>query len=185
MAEGDLFCRKCGKEHQLAPTTKKKNPIKKVFKGLGTGGLIVGGGFLFSLLSVLRFLYIASAGLSMVGAAIYLFVDGSIFWGLVVLLVGTPVIISLSEYMFFPVLVLSILALIFWGIFSVFGLSISFENVWDSLWMIVLILAMGYLVFNLTSSFIRALKNKSVGSFFKENLFNFVLVFFLLYILFS
>ena len=46
---------------------KKENFIKKIFKGVGTGGLIVGGGFLYVSFTILQFLFVVSAGMSMIG----------------------------------------------------------------------------------------------------------------------
>ena len=44
-------------------TIKKESFIKKVFKGVGTGGWVVGGGFLYISFTILQFLFVAFAGL--------------------------------------------------------------------------------------------------------------------------
>ena len=77
---------------------KKESFLKKIFKGVGTGGLVVGGGFLYISFTILQFLFVAFAGLSMIGLAISLFSEGSIIWGLVALFIGTPIAIGLIYY---------------------------------------------------------------------------------------
>src|SRR3989338_11295821 len=77
---------------------KEENFLKKIFKGVGTGGLVVGGGFLYISFTILQFLFVAFAGLSMIGLAISLFSEGSIIWGLVALFIGTPIAIGLASY---------------------------------------------------------------------------------------
>ena len=54
-------------------TIKKESFIEKIFKGAGVGGLVVGGGFLYISFTILQFLFVAFAGLSMIGLAISLF----------------------------------------------------------------------------------------------------------------
>lgn len=162
---------------------KKESFLKKVFKGVGTGGLVVGGGFLYISFAILQFLFVAFVGLSMIGLAISLFSEGSIIWGLVALFIGTPIAIGLASYFFIFFLVLSILPLIIWGIISIFGFDVSFSNVWDGIWVVIKILILGGMAFFGISSFIEAIKNKDIISFFKENWF-YVLVFFFLFWLF-
>jgi len=162
---------------------KKENFLKKIFKGIGTGGLVVGGGFLYISFTILQFLFVAFAGLSMIGLAISLFSEGSIIWGLVVLFIGTPIAIGLASYFFIFFLALSILALIIWGIIYIFGFNVSFGSVWDGIWLVIKVLILGGMAFFGVSSFVEAVKNKNVLSFFKENWF-YILIFLFLFWLF-
>jgi hypothetical protein len=164
-------------------TIKKKSFLKKIFKGVGTGGLVVGGGFLYVSFTILQFLFVAFAGLSMIGLAISLFSEGSIIWGLATLFIGTPIVIGLASYFFIFFFILSILALIIWGIISIFGFDVSFSSVWDGIWVVIKILILGGMAFLGISSFIEAVKNKNAVSFFKENWF-YILIFFFLFWLF-
>lgn len=166
-----------------AMTIKKESFLKKIFKGVGVGGLVVGGGFLYISFTILRFLFIAFAGLSMIGLAISLFSEGSIIWGLVALFIGTPLAIGLASYFFIFFLFLGIIALIIWGIIYLFGFDVSFGSVWDGIWFVIKVLILGGMAFFGISSFIEAVKNKNVLSFFKENWF-YVLIFIFLFWLF-
>ncbi|OIO49356.1 hypothetical protein COS21_03645 [bacterium (Candidatus Gribaldobacteria) CG02_land_8_20_14_3_00_41_15] len=56
--------------------TKKKSLLKKIFSGIGIGGAVIGGGLFSLILVVVRFLYIASAGLSMHGMQLFCFKRG-------------------------------------------------------------------------------------------------------------
>ncbi len=167
-----------------AQTVKKESFLKKIFKGVGTGGLVVGGGFLYISFTILRFLFVAFAGLSMIGLAISLFSEGSIIWGLVTLFIGTPIAIGLASYFFIFFLFLTILALIIWGIIYIFGFNVSFSSVWDGIWLVIKVLILGGMVFFGVSSFIEAVKNKNVLSFFKENWFYIPIFLFLLWLFF-
>ena len=163
-------------------TIKKESFIKKVFKGVGTGGLVVGGGFLYISFTILQFLFVAFAGLSMIGLAISLFSEGSIIWGLVALFIGTPIAIGLASYFFIFFLFLAILALIIWGIIYLFGFDVSFGSVWDGIWLLIKVLILGGMAFFGISSFVQAVKNKDVISFFKENWFYIIIFFFLFWL---
>lgn len=163
---------------------KKENFLKKVFKGVGTGGLVVGGGFLYISFTILQFLFVAFAGLSMIGLAISLFSEGSIIWGLVALFIGTPIAIGLASYFFIFFLVLAIVALIIWGIIYLFGFNVSFGSVWDGIWLVIKVLILGGMAFFGISSFVQAIKNKDIVSFFKENWFYILLFFFLFWLFF-
>ena len=162
---------------------KEENFLKKIFKGVGTGGLVVGGGFLYISFTILQFLFVAFAGLSMIGLAISFFSEGSIIWGLVALFIGTPIAIGLASYFFIFFLFLAILALIIWGIIYIFGFDVSFGSVWDGIWLVIKVLILGGMAFFGVSSLIGAVKNKNVLSFFKENWF-YILIFLFLFWLF-
>lgn len=167
-----------------AVTIKKESFLKKIFKGVGVGGLVVGGGFLYISFTILRFLFIAFAGLSMIGLAISLFSKGSIIWGLVALFIGAPLAIGLASYFFIFFLFLAILALIIWGIIYIFGFDVPFGSVWDGIWLVIKVLILGGMAFFGISSFIEAVKNKNTTSFFKENWFNILIFFFLFWLFF-
>jgi len=163
---------------------KKESFLKKIFKGAGVGGLVVGGGFLYIAFFILQFLFVAAAGLSMIWLAVSLFSEGSIIWGLVVLFIGTPIAIGLAGYFFIFFLALTILALIIWGIIYLFGFNVSFSSVWDSIWLIIKILILGGMAFFGISSFVQAVKNRDVVSFFKETWFYILLFVFLFWLFF-
>jgi len=148
---------------------EKEGLSKKILKGMGMGGLVMGGGILYVLFVILQFLFVASAGLSMIALSISLFQDGSIIWGLIALLIGTPIAIGLARYLFIFWLFLGIIALIIWGITNLFGLNVSFDSVWDGIWWVVKILLTGGLAILLVYMFIDAVKNKDIASFFKES----------------
>ncbi len=163
---------------------EKESFFKRIFKGVGTGGLALGGGFLYLLFIVLRFLFVAAAGLSMVGLAISLFYDGSIVLGLIALIIGTPLAIGLASYLFIFWLFFGILALIIWGIINLLGFNISFNSVWDGVWWAIKILLTGGLALLLGYMFIIAVKNKDITSFFKENWGYIILFVFFLWVFF-
>lgn len=169
----------------LKDNSINQNIFKKIFKGIGVGGVIIGGGLLSLILSVLRFLYIAFAGLSTIWLAVVLFQKGSIFFGLIVLIIGTPISIGIASYFFLPVLFLSILTLIIWGIISVFGISISIDTVWAWVWFIIKVLVVGSMAYLGISDFVESIRKKQVGNFFRDNWFYIPLFFFLLWLFFS
>lgn len=171
-------------EYNSPVQNKKEHSLKKIFSGVGTGGLVVGGGFLYISFTILHFLFVAVAGLSMIGLAISLFSEGSIIWGLVALFIGTPLAIGLANYFFIFFLFLAILALIIWGIISIFGFDVSFSNIWDGIWLVIKVLILGGMAFFGISSFIEAVKNKDVLSFFKENWFYALIFIFLFWLYF-
>ena len=162
----------------------KESFLKKTFKRVGAGGLVVGSGFLWSLFAILQFLFIAFAGLSMIELAILLFSEGSIIWGLLALFIGTPIAIGIASYFFIFFLILTILASIIWSIIYIFGFDISFDSVWDGIWIFLKILVLGGMAFFGISSFVEAIKNKDVVPFFKENWFYIPIFFFLLWLFF-
>ena len=163
---------------------EKKSLVKKVFSGIGVGGAVIGGGFLYLIFVVLRFLYIALSGLSVVWLAINLFQEGSIVWGLVVLIIGTPIAIGIASFLFIPLLVLTIVSLIIWGAISIFGFDVSFDSVWDSIWLVIKVLILGGMAFFGVSEFISSVKQKRIKEFFKENWFYFPLFLFLFWLFF-
>lgn len=171
-------------DQSLSKNTTNKSFVKKVFGGIGIGGAVVGGGILFLVLTVLRFLYIAAAGLSMVILAISLFQNGSIAWGLIALIVGTPIAIGIASFLFMPILFFSILTLIIWGVVAIFGVHTSFGNIWGWLWFILKVLCVGFIAYTGIVEFIKSVKQNQLSKFFKENWFYFLLFFFLIWVFF-
>ncbi len=169
---------------QVPTLDKKESLLKKVFKGVGTGGLIVGGGFLYISFTILQFLFVAFTGLSMIWLAILLFSEGSIIWGLVALFIGAPIAIGLASYFFIFFFFLTILALVIWGVISLFGFDTSFSGVWDGMWLVIKILILGGIAFFGITGFIQSVKDREIIFFFKENWFYILLFFFLLWLFF-
>jgi len=169
-------------------TSKKESLLKKIFKGVGIGGLIgglvVGSGLLYISFVILQFLFVAFAGLSMIWLAISLFFEGSIIWGLITLFIGVPLVIGFASYFFIFFLFLAILSLIIWGIIYLFGFNIPFGSVWDGIWLLIKVLILGGMVFFGVSSFVRAIKNKNTVFFLKENWFYILLFLFLFWLFF-
>ena len=161
-----------------------KSLTKKIFSGIGVGGAVVGGGLLYLIFIVLRFLYIALSGLSMVWLAIILFQEGSIVWGLVALIIGTPIAIGIASFLFLPLLLFTVVALVIWGIISIFGLNTTFNDVWAWLWFIGKVFILGFMAYVGISEFVKAAKQKHLGNFLKETWFYIILFFFLLWIFF-
>ncbi len=155
---------------------KEKFP-KKLFKGVKISGMFLGSGFLYSIFTILNFLFIAFSGLAMIGLAISLFSEGSVFWGLIALFIGTPIAIGLASYSFIFFLILGVIALIIWGIISIFGFEVSFSNVWADVWTFLIPLVI--VVFGI-SVFLNSVKNGSVKSFIKENWFYIIIYLILL-----
>ncbi|MBI2328188.1 MAG: hypothetical protein HYU85_00815 [Chloroflexi bacterium] len=147
------------------------NVIKKIFKGVGTGGLYMGGGALLILFNIVQFVVPAIAGLSMIWWAITLFFEGSIIWGLLVLLIGTPIAIGIASYAAIFLFFIGIIAVIIWGIVSLFGFNVSFGSVWNIIWLVIKILILGGMAFIGVSSFVQAVKEN-------ELVFPFLVVFF-------
>jgi len=90
----------------------KENIIKKIFKGIGLGGLAVGGTGLYLVISILHIIFVWGTGLGMVYYGISLIIHGSIFWGLVVLFLGTPIAVAIAQFLFPFWIILLIIGLI-------------------------------------------------------------------------
>jgi hypothetical protein len=160
------------------------NVVKKLFKGAGIGGFYVGYGAFAILFSIVQFAIPAIAGLSMIWAAITLFLEGSIIWGLLVLLIGTPIAVGLAAWAAIFLFFIGIIALIIWGIISLFGFNVSFGSVWGMVWFGIKILVLGGIAFAVGSSFVQAVKEKELISFVKGNWFYVLLFIFLLWLFF-
>ena len=116
---------------------------------MGIGSLYVGGGLLSLVLSLFRFLYTAAAGFGMIALSISLFREHSILWGIVALVIGTPVAIGIANYLFFPMLIFSIVALIVWGIAHLLGSHVGIDNIEHYIWLSIFVagaLLSGYLL---------------------------------------
>ncbi len=162
----------------------KKSIFKRFFKGMGIGSLIAGGGVFFILFSILQFAFTAIAGLGMIVWAINAFSKGSIIIGLLVLLIGTPLAIGLTNYLFPFFLVLAILSAIMWGIAHIFGFRISFTSAWDLVWIILKVLVLGVMAFVGITGFVEAIKKKRLLYFFKECWLGILLFCFLFWLFF-
>ena len=156
------------------------NFIKKLLPGLGHG-LFMGGGCLFQLV---QFVVTAVAGLSMIWWAITLFLEGSILLGLLVLLIGTPIVIGIAFYAAIFLFFMGIVVLITWGIISLFGIDVSFASVWGMVWFGVKILILGGIAFAVGASFVGAVRGNGLMSFIKGSWFWIILFLFLLWLFF-
>jgi len=162
----------------------KKSIFKRFFKGVGIGSLITGGGIFFILFSILQFAFTAIAGLGMIVWAINAFSKGSIIVGLLVLLIGTPLVIGFAQWAFFFLLILAILSVIIWGIVHIFGFSISFDSAWELVWTIIKVLILGGMAFVGIVGFVKAIREKRLLYFFKEYWWGILLFCFLFWLFF-
>lgn len=153
--------------------------LKKIIKGVGFGGLVAGGGVLYLLVFLLRFVFVAIVGLYFIWLSLLLFSNGSIILGLLVLLIGTPLAIGIASYLFFFLFILTILALVIWGISHLLGHNSSFNSSWDIVWLVVKIIVEGIFGFTLVISFIEAFKQRDIKSFFKKS-WLYILIFIIL-----
>ncbi|MCH7828468.1 hypothetical protein IH982_01200 [Patescibacteria group bacterium] len=163
---------------------EKDSLLKRILSRLGMGALVVGGGALFSVITILQFLVTAIIGLGMIWWAVVLFLDGSIILGLLVLLIGTPIAIGLTHFFFFFFLAIGILATIIWGVANLFGVGLSFGNAWDIIWLVIEVVLLGGMAFLGVSGLIEAIKEKRVAEFFKGNWFYLLLFAFLFWLFF-
>ena len=163
---------------------QKESLFKRILSGLGIGGLYIGGGLLFGLGSIAKFIFTAVVGLGMVWWAIVEFSSGSIIWGLVILLIGTPIAVGIANWTFLFLFLLAILTAIIWGLVRLFGGDLSFWSIWDIIWLVVKLLILGAMAFWGISALIKAIKTKAIGSFFKEYWFYILFFFFLLWLFF-
>ena len=148
----------------LITESPKENNFKKIFKGIGSG-LGIGGLVTYGWLSfILHYVFVGIASLLMLRLAISLFSKGSVILGLLVLFIGIPIVIIVIGLISDFLIILAIIALIIWGIFHIFGFSISFGSAFSSAW--VGILAITALL--IIKEFIEAVRQKRVLEFFKE-----------------
>jgi hypothetical protein len=158
-------------EYEVERVPEKKATLKEKLLGVGWGGLVVGGSILALFVSVLRFIYVALAGLSMVYYAIVLFGEGSIFLGLLVIVFGTTIAIGIASYFFYPVLLLSIIALIVWGVSRLLGFHAGFTNIWHYTWVGVIgLIFLAVTVFGIIG-FVSAIRHKNLKEFLSSNWF--------------
>jgi len=102
---------------------------------MGQAGLVAGSGFLYLSVYILRFAFVGVCGFTAIWFSIQLILAGSILWGILALLIGTPLVIGISSY-FFPVLLgITIVSAIIWGCTRLVGGEISFSNIWSSIWL--------------------------------------------------
>ena len=158
--------------------------IKKILSKVGIGGFYVGFGAFAILFNIVQFAVPAIVGLSMIWWAITLFMEGSIIWGILVLLIGTPIAIGIAAFSAMFLFFIGIIVLIAWGIISLFGFDVSFGSVWGMVWFGIKILVLGGIALVLGGSFVEAVKGNELKSFFKENWFLIILFPFLLWLFF-
>ena len=158
--------------------------MNKFLSGLGQTGLVAGSGFIYLLVFILRFVFVALVGLSVIWISIQLFMAGSILWGILVLIIGAPLAIGLSSYFFPFLLCLTILTAIVWGCIRLFGGTVSFSSIWDGIWLVMQVLITGGMAIFGLIEFVQSIKNKAVGSFFKEYWGGMILFMFLLWLFF-
>jgi len=159
------------------------NVIKKIFKGLGTGGLYMGGGALLILFNIVQFVLPAIAGLAMIWWAITLFLEGSIIWGVVVLLIGTPIAIGIASYAAIFLFFIGIIAAIIWGVINLFGFNVSFGGVWDVIWLGITILVLAGIAFVVVSSLVGAIFKGEMNWFRRHLNWTYVLAYLLWFVL--
>jgi len=92
--------RNCDWDTPITEPLKKRGIFRKILEGIGMGGLIVGGVGFSGIMFILYIIFVWGTGLSMISYGIYLLANGSILWGLVVLLIGTPIVVGLAEAFF-------------------------------------------------------------------------------------
>ena len=161
----------------------KKSIPRKILEGMGIGSLFIGGGIISIIFYILSFLFTASVGLLMIGRAISLFIEGSIFWGILTLIL-TPLAIGLAHHLFFFFIILGILSGILWGIVTILGFDISFWTAESIIWLIVKIAILGIMAFSGIWIFTDAVKQKNVLSFLKNYWWGILLFCFLFWLFF-
>jgi len=154
----------------LEERPREKRTLWDRLRSIGIGSLAIGGGVIGIIFYVLQFVYVAGAGLSTVWFAIGLFQRGSILGGMAVLLIGTPISIWIASAFFYVLFPISIIALIVWGIISVLGIVMTFENAIGWVGGILMLLGILFMLFTGTKDLIKAIRERQVGDFFKENL---------------
>lgn len=77
-----------------------KEKIKKILQSIGMGGLVMGGVGASLIVHILQIIFVWGAGLSTVLYGITLILNGSTFWGLIVLFIGTPIAVSITSFLF-------------------------------------------------------------------------------------
>ncbi len=163
---------------------RPESKTKKIFNYLGMGGLVVSGGLLLILFNILQFIIIAVSGLGMIWWAITLFTKGSIIIGLLVLVIGTPLVIGLMNMMFPFFLFLGLIALAIWGLLHIFGSNVSYWEVGDWVWFSLKVLLVGIMAFVGIVGFIDAIKKNNLSGFFKEYWLGFLFFCFLCWLFF-
>ncbi len=159
------------------------NGIKKLLRGVGTGGFYVGGGAFLILFNIVQFAVPAVVGLSMIWWAITLFLEGSIIWGVLVLLIGTPIAIGIASYAAIFLFFIAIIAAIIWGIINLFGFNVSFGGVWDIIWLGITILVLGGIAFVVVSSLVEAVFKGKMNWFRRHLNWTWVLAYLLWFVL--
>lgn len=173
-----------GNGEELTIPTKQERSSKRFFRGAGISSLVVTGGLLSILFYILQFVFVASIGLGVFYWAISLFMEGAIIGGLLVLFIVTPLAIGLASWAFWFLFIVAVLALIIWGVTTLFGLNLSFDNIWDIIWFVLMVFLLGGMAFFGISEFIEATRRGRVSDFFRDYWFGILLFFFLFWLFF-
>ena len=99
-------------ENMPIESPKKKSIFRKILEGIGMGGLVTGYIGFSGIMLVLQIIFVWGTGLGMVYYGISLIIHGSIFWGLVVLFLGTPIAVAIAQFLFPFWIILLIIGLI-------------------------------------------------------------------------
>jgi hypothetical protein len=91
--------------------------------------------------------------------------DGSILWGILVLLLGTPIAIGIATFLAPFLFVVGIIALIIWGAASIFGFNVSFGDIWNNIWLVILILFLASIALWMTISLFKAVFKGKINWF--------------------
>ena len=92
---------------------QEEGTVKKILKWIGWGGLIVGGTGVGLVVSILHIIFVWGAGLYMVWQGIVLILQGFVLWGLVVLFIGTPIVVAITQFLF-PIWLIFLILWIIW-----------------------------------------------------------------------
>lgn len=92
----------------------KKSIFRKILEAVGMGGLIAGYVGFSGVMLILQIIFVWGTGIGMIYYGVSLLIHGFIFWGLIVLFVGTPVAVAIAQFLF-P----------FWIILLIIGLIIA------------------------------------------------------------
>ena len=158
---------------------KIKGVIKKFFEFLGIGTLVAGSWIFY----IFNFLIVASTGLLMIYWAIKMFLEGSIIIGLLVLLIGTPIMVGIAQQFSVFYFLFMVIALILWAIINLFGLDISFGSVFDSTWLIIRLIGFIYLLWYVVFGLYEAIKRNELLEFLKDNWYLILFFLFVIWLL--
>ncbi|MBU3918877.1 hypothetical protein KKC63_03160 [Patescibacteria group bacterium] len=176
------------REPYLSESPKRESIFKKIFKGLGIGGLVLGGGIIQVTILLLRIIIIWGGAVGLVWIGISALTQGLIIQGLLILFLGVPLSVIILSFIFtywlFYSVFLGIVAGIIFGTMKLFNSDISFWTAWGwaiNIFWIFLFLFSGFLI---GKGFIKTLKNKDIKGFLKEYSFWILVFAFTIWLLF-